>query len=245
MLNARRTPAGPEPEAGFTLIELMVVVAIMSIVLLIAGSALISLTTTTNRGSAMVTDEQEASTVMAQLAKDIRSANSISYPSSTPQSQTPNLLVLKENVASGGYQSVEWLYQPDRNICKSWGLDPLHPSPCLVREVQPNGPYSANGPYSVSGFSVSRVVTPLVDPNGNPMLDGNGQTIPLFSYYNQAGGSVGTDPGTIGKCTTRVQVNLEVAPSQAGAGIRPFIETEDVTITDQIAILSQPGNGQC
>jgi prepilin-type N-terminal cleavage/methylation domain-containing protein len=217
-------------EAGFTLIELMVVVAIMSIVLVIAGSALISLTTATNRGSAMVTDEQEASTVMTQLAKDIRSAHRISYPTGTAQSQTPNMLVLQENLANGSTQNIEWLYQA-----------PTPPSQTgsLVREVQVNGTYVASGP------SVSRVVTPIVDNKGNPVLDANGKPIPLFTYFNKNGTNAGNDAVTIGNCTTRVQVNLEVAPSKAGAGIPDFSETEDVTITDQVAILSQPGNGQC
>jgi type II secretory pathway component PulJ len=192
----------------------MVVLAITSIVLVIAGSALISLTTTTNRGTAMVTDEQEASTVMAQLAKDIRSAHRISYPTGTAQSQTPNLLVLQENQPNGTYQNIEWHYQAPT---------PPALTGSLVRELQVNGNYAPNGP------SVSRVV----NPSG------------LFTYYNKNGGSAGNDPATIGNCTTRVEINLVVAPSKAGAGIPNFSETEDVTITDQVAVLSQPGNGQC
>jgi prepilin-type N-terminal cleavage/methylation domain-containing protein len=218
------------PDSGFTVLELMVVVGIMSIVLVIAGSALISLTTTTNRGSAMVTNEQEASTVMAQLAKDIRSAHRISFPTGTTQSQTPNLLVLQENQADGTTKTIEWLYQPPT---------PPAQTGSLVRQVMVNGTYRANGP------SASRVITPLVDPPGHAILDANGNPIPLFTYYNKAGGAAGNDPVTIGNCTTRVEVNLEIAPSKAGRGIRNFIETEDVTITDQVAILSQPGNGQC
>jgi hypothetical protein len=233
----------------------MVVVAIMSIVLVIAGSGLISLSTTTNRGSGMVTDEQQASSVMAQLAKDIRSANRISYTAdnTNPQTsnisnaQTSNLLILKENQATGGYQSVEWLYISDPQTCRSLGVnsgDLEIPSACLVREVNVGGRYSPttglytpNGSYSTSGVSVSRVITPLVDATGN--------SVPLFTYYNETGGIAGNDPITLGNCTTRVQVNLEIAPSNTGAGIRPFMDTEDVTMTDQVATLSQPGNGQC
>jgi prepilin-type N-terminal cleavage/methylation domain-containing protein len=218
------------PDSGFTLVELAVVMTIMSIVLVIAGSALISLSTTTNRGSSMVTDEQEASNVMAQLAKDIRSAHRISYPNGTLQTQTPNLLMLQENQADGSTQNIEWLYQAPT---------PPAQTGSLVRKVLINGSYVASGP------SASRVVTPLVGPNGNLILDSNGKPIPLFTYFNKTGGTAGSDPVTIGNCTTRVQVNLEVAPSKAGRGIPNFTETEDVTITDQVAILSQPGNGQC
>jgi type II secretory pathway component PulJ len=210
-LNERRSA----PEAGFTVLELAVVAAILSIILVVAGSALISLSTTTNRGSAMVTDEQEASTVMTQLAKDIRSAHRISYPTGTTLAQTSNMLVLQENQANGTTQNIEWLYQA-----------PTAPAQTgtLIREVQVNGTYSPSGP------SVSRVV----NPNG------------LFTYYNENGGpSNQVDAATIGNCTTRVQVNLVIAPPKAGAGISNFTETEDVTMTDQVAILSQPGNGQC
>jgi prepilin-type N-terminal cleavage/methylation domain-containing protein len=201
-------------EEGFTVLELMVVLAIMSIVLIIAGGALISLTTATNRGSAMVTDEQEASTVLAQMAKDIRSAHRISYPTGTTLSQTTSTLVLQENLANGTTQNIEWLYQAPT---------PPAQTGSLIREVQVNGTYNPSGP------SVSRVVNPGI-----------------FTYFNKNGGpSNQVDAATIGNCTTRVQVNLVIAPSKAGAGVANFTETEDVTITDQVAILSQPGNGQC
>lgn len=63
-------------------------------------------------------------------------------------------------------------------------------------------------------------------------------------YYNYHGDEVThSDPGTIANCTTRIQVQLVISPSTQG--VASFTETADAALTDQLALLSLPGNGQC
>src|SRR5690242_13197053 len=95
VLTPKSRPARPaSAEEGFTLIELVIVLLIMTVVIVVATGALISLSQTTNRGSAMITDEQQASTTMTQLAKDIRSAHAISIPTGATAA---NQVILQDN----------------------------------------------------------------------------------------------------------------------------------------------------
>lgn len=69
-------------------------------------------------------------------------------------------------------------------------------------------------------------------------------TTPAFRYYNYHGDEItNADPGTIANCATRIQVQLVIVPTIQGAG--SFTETADAALTDQLAVLSLPGNGQC
>ena len=197
-------------ESGFTVLELMVVVAIMGIVLAIAGDALFSLTNTTNRHSATVDAEQAASTAIAQTAADIRSAHTIQFPSSTPNPSSQ--LILNLNNPSGGTMTqVEWVYQASS---KTFTREILNPS---------NGTVLS-----------SRIVATNVT---------NGAT-PALSYFNYHGDNItAADPGTVANCATRIQLQLLIVPSTPGAA--SITETADAALTDQLALLSQPGNGQC
>lgn len=211
MLTARPRSATPHPgDAGFTLLELMVVVGMMTIVLVIAGAALISLTKATNRGGTMITDEQNTSTVLARLAKDIRSAHTISFPTgAAPANET----VLQVNNPGGGTTSVEWIYQQS--------------AATLTREVQ-----NSSGTYVPAG-------TPLTGL-------ANSGTQPIFSYFSYKGtNESGSSTTLIVNCTSRVEIDLVVAPPPGTSAVANFEETADVAITDQLAILSAPGNGQC
>jgi prepilin-type N-terminal cleavage/methylation domain-containing protein len=212
----RQPPASHGVEDGFTLLELMVVMLIMGVVLLVAGSALISLSTTTNRGSAMVTDEQVASGALAQMGKDIRSAHAITFPSGAVATDAPNEVVLQENKPGGGTTPVEWIYSPT--------------AATLTREV-----LNSSGSVVSTGPVVAKVA--------------NASTTSLLSYYKDDGSQIvptsgsTTALGKISSCTTRIQVHLFLAPGVSG--VANFEESEDVAITDQLAILSAPGNGQC
>jgi prepilin-type N-terminal cleavage/methylation domain-containing protein len=204
-------------EAGFTLLELVIVCAIMGVVLVVAGGGLISLSTTTNRGSAMVADEQGVSTAMAQIGKDVRSAHSIAFPTAAIATDAPNEIILQVTNPAGGTTPVEWVYQTVPAT--------------LTREV-----LSANLASVVStGPPITRVA--------------NSTTTPLFSYYDRSGTQIfatagsATALGNIVRCATRITVQLVV--SAGVSGVANFQESEDVALTDQLAILSAPGNGQC
>lgn len=214
-------PAPPRQQAlrdGFTLVELMVVMAVMSIVLTIAGTSLISLQQGAVRNDTMVTEEQAASTALALMARDIRSAHSIQFPSST--TNAADSVVLNENQPAGGTSPVEWVYTP-----------PTAPSTVgtLSREVLSS---------SLAVQSNDVVLTDVSNPTSTP----------VFTYYNVFGDTMSTSGSsqdqTLQNCTTAIGVALITSPSPI-PGVSTYQENETVAITDQQQILSAPGNGQC
>lgn len=219
MLTPCRGPVGQDDrEGGFTLLEIMVVTLVMGVVLAIAGSALLSLQKATLRNGAMVTDEQDASTTLAQMARDIRSAHSIQFFSST--TNAADTVILNLNQTSGtGTTPVEWVYQPPT-------------APAVVGNL--------------SRVVLSSALTPVA--TRVMLTDvANGST-PVFSYYDVIGDAMATSGSaanqTLTNCTTAINVNLLISPSPV-PGVSNFTESDEVAITDQQQILSAPGNGQC
>lgn len=121
-------------EGGFSLLELMIVLLLGSIVLVIAGGALISLDNATNRNDSLVQEEQAASGVMAQMERDIRSASTVSIPAGASASDQLETAVLGSD---GSTTEVLWAYDPTART--------------LTRETQ------QNGTFQPSGFSIERV----------------------------------------------------------------------------------------
>ena len=214
MLTGRNNSARDE---GFTLVELMIVLAVMGVVLAIAGGALLSLQNATVRTSAMVNDEQDASTMLAQMARDIRSAHSLTFPSTTTDADFA--MILYENQPSSGTTPIEWVYQP-----------PTAPAVVgtLSREILN------------SSLAVISTVVELSDVANTsvPVFT----YYNLFGASIPTGSS--TQLQTIQNCTTAVGVDLLISPSPVG-GVSAFTESDEVAITDQQQILSAPGNQQC
>lgn len=195
------------------MIELLIVTVVMAIVLIAAGTALISLTQATNRDSGLVDEEQMASRAATQLVHDLRSAHAISIPTGATYT---NEVLIKENQASGSTTQIEWIYQP------ASGSTPG----TIQRYVLGSG-----GTFVQSGSPVSGVV--------------NGASNPFLSYYDFNGGSI-TNTDNIANCTTRVTVDIVIsAAKSAGTGVANQEFTQDAALTDQLAILSQPGSVQC
>lgn len=198
-------------QAGFTLVELMVVMLIMSVILAMVASVAFSMSMTAKRNDSMVTIEQTASTGLAQLARDIRSAHAISFPANSPTTQ----VLLQENQVGGGYTYVEWTYDSGTST--------------LTRSTSS----SSGGPFTVTGPTVGSVT--------------NGAS-GVFTYYNVLGADISSGlspstPLTIQNCTARIGVQLDVSTSTVG--VPTFQASEDVALTDQVDIISLPGNGQC
>ena len=204
-------------DEGFTLLELMIVLAVMGVVLAIAGGALLSLQNATVRTSAMVNDEQDASTVLAQMARDIRSAHSLTFPSTTTDADFA--MILYENQPSGGTSPIEWVYQP-----------PTAPAVVgtLSREVLDSSLAVTSTRVELS--DVANVSVPVFSYYN------------LFGAPIPTGSS--TQLQTIQNCTTAVGVDLLISPSPV-SGVSDFTESDEVAITDQQQILSAPGNQQC
>lgn len=129
------TPApADEREDGSSLLELVIVLMLASIVLAVAAGALISLDNAASRNDSVVQEEQAASTVMAQMERDIRSAAAISTPSGA--SAADQLQVAELN-PDGSTTLVLWSYDPTAET--------------LMRETQQGSGFQA------SGYAIARV----------------------------------------------------------------------------------------
>ncbi len=226
---AGRPAARTRGEGGFTLIELTVVVAVMGVVLAIASGALISLSTAADRGHTVVRQEQLASTTLSALAHDIRSSHtlaSVPVPAGWPAALDPDHIELEVNDPSGTCTSsaANPDYPPVQYDLVGWVYQPS--ARTLTRENLD----CTTGAVVSRGWTLSGVA--------------NGAT-PVFTYYNQYGDDISTAlTGAIAVCTTEAGVQLAVSESTSSV-VKPFVKQEDVALTDQVSILSQPGNGQC
>ncbi|HLI54127.1 MAG TPA: type II secretion system protein [Acidimicrobiales bacterium] len=212
-------------DEGFTLVELVVVLAILGTVLAVAAGGLLSIQQGAERTSSMVTEEQAASNALSLMARDIRSAHSVGFPSST--ANAADEVVLYENQPSGsGTTPVEWLYQPPTAPATVGTLSRIVLTPALAP-------------------SATEVILPDVANGANP----------VFTYYNLQGSSMSTTASgadqTLQNCTTAIGVDLVIPASHLDnraenlSGVNTFTESDEVAITDQEQILSAPGNGQC
>jgi prepilin-type N-terminal cleavage/methylation domain-containing protein len=214
---ADRSRPKKRDDQGFTLIELSVVMLIMTIVLTIATGALVSLQNATSRNSAMINDEQAASLTLALMSRDIRSAHSITFPTTTTNADTT--IILNENQPSGGAtQAIEWTYTP-----------PV--APAVVGTLKRL--------ILTSSMAVSSTAVMLTDL-------ANTSTNPVFTYYDLQGTTevTASNDATLQDCTTGIGVNLTISPSPV-PGVATYQENNEVAIYDQQQILSAPGNGQC
>jgi prepilin-type N-terminal cleavage/methylation domain-containing protein len=212
----RPESASSSRDDGFTLIELLIVTLVMSIVLIIAGSALLSLTTTANRNDSMVSDEQAASTALAQLTRDIRSADSITFPSTAGASDTANEVELIVNQASGTTITkipVLWVYDSTAKT--------------LTREVMVGSTFTPSGP----------VLKRVANPTGSPVFS---------YINGKSGSSIsGQLPANISLCATTIHVDIYVAPPSSTTGVATFETSSDIALTNQLNTLTAPGNGLC
>ncbi len=139
-----RRPRGRGDESGFTLVELLFATLIFGLVISVAAAALVSLSTTANRNESMVSDEQAATGALAQMARDIRSANSLTFPSGASLANTADEVELVDNQAGGGSTTVMWVYNTS--------------AATLTREVL------VGSTFKVQGAGVPRVANPSTSP---------------------------------------------------------------------------------
>jgi prepilin-type N-terminal cleavage/methylation domain-containing protein len=100
---------GRRDEDGFTLVEMALVLVIASIVLVMATQGLTSFTNAASANDSIVRRQQTASTVVAQLERDIRSASGISIPAG---SAADDELQLAIPGGGGATTDVRWVYDP-------------------------------------------------------------------------------------------------------------------------------------
>jgi len=204
----------PRPsEAGVTLIELTVVLLLMSIVLAIAGTTLFSLTRTANRNDTLVSDEQAASTVLAQVSRDVRSAHQVTFVGFSSPAPTQEI-ELQMNQPAGTW--VQWIYTPTAATVNGFN----QPAHTLARYSST----SATGSFRLSNPDIS---TPVNVVNGTSTF--------IFRYFQGNGSEITTidAPSSLQTCTTRVLLTIQVNTSNPVTAVATFQVGDDVAITDQ------------
>lgn len=206
--------AGPS-EAGMTVIELLVVMFVMAIVLTIASTTFFSLSQTANRNNDMATDEQQASTVLLQVSRDIRSAHQVTFAAFSSPVPTEEI-EMQLNQPAGTF--VEWIYTPTALSINGFN----QPANSLVRYSST----SATGPFTASAPEVT-----------TPVEVANGTTTPVFRYFQGNGSEITSidSPSSLQTCTTRVSVTLNVATEDKVPAVATFTVSDAVAITDQEA----------
>jgi type II secretory pathway pseudopilin PulG len=195
-----------------TLIELTIVMLLMSIVLVIAATGLFSLQQTATRTDTTVTDEQQASTVLAQVSRDIRSAHQVTFAAFSSPVVTQEI-ELQMNQPAGTW--VEWVYTPTAATINGFNQG----AQSLTRYTST----SATGPFHVSNPTIT-----------TPVKVANGSTIPVFRYFQANGPELATSVlSSIQTCATRVLVTLSVSTQKNLSGVATFQIGNDVAITDQ------------
>jgi prepilin-type N-terminal cleavage/methylation domain-containing protein len=123
-------------EAGFTLVEMLIAMSLLTIVMVVFLSALFASQTTVNRSTARSTSNDQARLALQELDKEVRSGNVLYDPSNCPPppvspggpptcfpsdgiTQNMSLLVYTQTNANSrnpGNQCVQWrITQPDAN----------------------------------------------------------------------------------------------------------------------------------
>lgn len=197
-----------------TVIELTVVLLLMSVVLGIAGTTLFSLSQTANRNDTLVTDEQEASTVLGQVSRDIRSAHQVTFVGFASPAAAQEI-ELQMNNPAGTW--VEWIYTPTAASVNGFN----QPSHTLARYSSS----SATGSFRLSNPNITTPVNVV-----------NGTTTPIFRYFQGNGAELITanvGASSLQTCTTRVLVTLDVNTSNPVTAVATFQIGDDVAITDQ------------
>jgi prepilin-type N-terminal cleavage/methylation domain-containing protein len=202
-------------EDGMTLIELTIVLLLMSIVLAIAGTTVFSLSQTASRNDTIVTDEQAASTVLAQVSRDIRSAHQVTFAGISSPTPTRQIELQMNQPASTW---VEWVYTPSATTVN--GVPQA--ANTLARYIS----NSATGPFKLSNPTVTTPVNIV-----------NGSTAYVFRYFQGNGSEITliSSPSSLQTCTTRVTVTLVVGTQLKLPGVGSFQVSDDIAITDQEA----------
>ena len=101
---SRRAQPDAAPDAGFTLVELVVVASLLMLVLGAILGVLESLTNTEHTTSQRIDDEQSARVTLAQLERDVRGAAALMVQGPAPSSTTMDLQL------ADGPNQVAWVF---------------------------------------------------------------------------------------------------------------------------------------
>lgn len=193
------------PDDGFTLVELLVTLILISIVSVIGFNFLVSVDSTTTRASRDVAAETDAHFTLRQLSQDVRAAQSISatYPATSATSTCPASASFASPSFAGYKNCLNFLiYRPTTATSTT----------CPYTDVT----YGLNGGVLrmdrteyrvVSGvctlFKTTTAATKMIG-----LVNTTGQ--PLFTYYDASGNdmlALGTPTNPAGARSIKITMN--------------------------------------
>ena len=192
---------------GMTVVEVMIVSAIMMVVMAIAFGGLVTLTNSENRTQAMVANEQSVRFVLSDFARDIRGADPVTHWAS---SDDYAFKIQMEVGPTGDKSLVLWEYDPAaRTITRSVTAGPGSPS-TVVRVTSVRN--QERGYKFLQYFDAAATAT-AADDDTEELVD------------------AGEPPGTIADCSIRVRVTVA---ADSNPGPEPFVESLDVHLRNRL-----------
>lgn len=210
MLSATRSAdqrrRNTEAEAGFTVIEVTMVTAILLVVMAAFFGLLISLTKTEQRTNALVSNEQDARFVLGDLARDLRASNPMSTFPTVGEYRSKVQMTLGK---APDQTVVRWLYDTDPTSSTYRSL--------LRQTIDPT-----TGAVLSSTERLRNVRNAERSP-----------PVPMFSYTSQSGVDLvaAGQAANVGNCT--IQVHLEIT-ADSNPGPEPFTVRSDVQLRNRL-----------
>ncbi len=211
----RYREARDDPEAGFTLVELVVAASILLTVIALFFNTLVVLMHSEDRAQRLVSNEQNVRFELDQLAREVRAANPLVILPNT--SSYPSQIEMVLGPTGGTQTVVRWTYD----------TDPASPTyEQLSRQIMSD---------SSTGATVVSTSWYLVRVRN---LESGA---PVFTYYDAFEQDMVADPNytasDIANCAIRVRIALT---SDSNPGPIPFTETQDVELRNRL-----PGGVGC
>ncbi|CAA9253198.1 MAG: hypothetical protein AVDCRST_MAG20-2307 [uncultured Acidimicrobiales bacterium] len=192
-------------EAGFTILEVTMVSAILLLVMGTFFGLLLSLTKTEQRTDALVGNEQDARFVLTALARDLRAANPLNTFATATEYQSKVQMTLG---AVPNQQVVRWVYD-------TAPASPTYRS--LLRQT-----VAANGTVSGSTVRLRNIRNAERSP-----------PVPLFRFTSQSGVDLvaAGQAANVGNCAIQVHVTIT---ADSNPGPEPFTVVSDVQLRNRL-----------
>lgn len=208
MLNdPRRQPTrgtGGSSESGFTVIEVTIVMALLTVVSVILFGILGSLTNNERRTQALVSNEQEVRFVMDEILRDLRKSNPLSAKTYSSKTDYHSTVEMEQGTTTKTW--VRWVYDGSAGVLT------------LRRETKTS---------LTDAWAGSTKLTRVQNANRSP-------AVPMFEYFSQSGKNLVTGPFSsvdVGNCAIRVRVTIT---ANSNPGPEPFTVTADAHLRNRL-----------
>ena len=205
---------GPQqPQGGFSLIELMIAVALLAIMMAAAFTAVIEAERSANTVAARTTDAATAEPVVNSLARQVRAAQQAALNGATTESNPPNTTTYTElwlastPTSAWPYTCTIWVYEQTNNELEAFATS----SPLTLTQTQAT-PAALQANSSAYGLQVAAQLQGV-----SPMSSGSGGLFQDFAGY----------PGLVDiSLQLRYSTNANQSSVQAGTATPVMVEVE-------------------